>query len=58
MYVHGESRREETVTTTSETMKRNWEDPKFREKTKKGRDRYWAQEMKRRFAELVKEGSD
>ncbi len=36
----------------SEIMKRNWENPEFRERVKEGRERYWTQKMKKRFQEL------
>ncbi len=38
----------------SETMKRNWQNPEFRERAKKGRDRYYTALMKKRLAKLAK----
>lgn len=49
---------EQVMTTVSEIMKRNWEDPEFREKAKQGRDRYYTALMKRRLNELAKGESD
>jgi len=44
----------------SETMKRNWQDPEFRERVKKGYARYYDKKMKKRLVELAngKSGSD
>jgi len=41
------------MSTTSETMRKNWQDPEFRERAKKGRDRYYTALMKKRLVELV-----
>jgi hypothetical protein len=46
------------MTTTSETMKRNWQNPEFRERAKKGRDRYYKEKMKKRLVELANGKSD
>jgi len=41
------------MSTTSETMRKNWQDPEFRERAKEGRDRYYTALMKRRLVELA-----
>ena len=46
------------MTSTSESMKRNWQDPKYREKVKKSSDKYWKGEMKRRLLEQVKKAQE
>ena len=42
------------MASTSEAMKRNWENPEFREKVKKGSDQYWSKQMRKRLAKLAK----
>lgn len=42
----------------SKTMKRNWQDPEFRERVKKGYARYYDEKMKKRLVELANGKSD
>lgn len=41
------------MTSTSETMIEKWQDHEFRERNKRGRDRYWSRQMKKRLAKLA-----